>query len=69
MTPQRLEKELDEALTTFNEEIVFMLDTFDQSHHDDNLTKQDMEEIGRQVFYAMSEFKGSLIKYLRKTDR
>lgn len=69
MSLQQLDKELDTTLQTFNEEIVFMLDTFDQSHQDEYLTKDDMEEIGRQVFYTLHEFKDALIKHLWKESR
>ncbi|MED0665666.1 hypothetical protein P4T04_04960 [Bacillus badius] len=65
MNVQRLEKELDESLQVFNEEIVFLLDT----HDDDYLTKDDLEDIGRHVFYAMHEFKSILIKHLKHADR
>lgn len=69
MTPQRLAKQLDEALTTYNEEVVFMLDTFDQTHDDENLTKQDMEDLGRQIYYLLSEFRNSIVKFLKDNNQ
>lgn len=65
MTPQQLDRKLVETLDVFREEIVFMTETYDREY----LDKEDIEHIGRQVFYTLHEFKDQLIKYLKEHDR
>ena len=64
MTPQQLKKNLEESLQMYNEEVNYMVETFDQTHQDENLTKKDMEEMGKQTLYLVSELNKQVIKYL-----
>lgn len=61
--------ELDKALVTSMEslqsQIQFDMETFSQTHDDEYLTKDDMEEIVRQVFYTFGDFKDNIISYLK----
>ncbi|RUS47864.1 hypothetical protein ELR57_07825 [Cohnella sp. AR92] len=63
-----LDSRLKEAVQSFNHEVRFMLDTFEQSHEDECLTKRDLEEIGRQVFYCLSEFREHIVDFLNKQN-
>ncbi|MBM7650532.1 hypothetical protein JOC78_003529 [Bacillus ectoiniformans] len=65
MNINQLEKELDESVQTFNEEVNSLL----SSHKKEHFTADDMEELGRQVYYTFNEFKGSLIKYLKQLEK
>ncbi len=61
-----LEQKLTEALHSFKEEVEFHLETFNQTHQDENLTKDDLEFIGRQVFYCLHSFKDAIVDTTRK---
>ena len=65
MDIQELDKRLQDAMFTYNREMQFCLDTFDQSHDDDRLTKDDMDEMSRQVFYTLGEFREVIVDYLK----
>jgi transcription elongation factor GreA-like protein len=60
-----MEKRLNEAVDNFRAEMQFHLETFDQSHNDEYLTKDDLEQISRQVFYCLSDFKNIITEYLK----
>lgn len=64
MTPAQLEKELNEALDNFREEMIFLIDTHDEKY----LTNYDLENIARQVFYTLDNFIKIIVKYT-KTSR
>lgn len=66
---RKLEKGLSDALENFKEQIKFDLDTFEQSHQDKYLKKDDLEEIGRQVYYCLSDFKERITEYLKEASR
>lgn len=59
MTPAQLEKELNEALDNFREEMIFLIDTHDEKY----LTNYDLENIARQVFYTLDDFIKIIVKY------
>lgn len=61
-----LEQKLNEALTTFSQEIHFHLETFNQSHEDENLTHRDLDFLGRQIFYCLSDFKDAITAYAKQ---
>ncbi|MGG3524882.1 hypothetical protein ABES13_05090 [Bacillus pseudomycoides] len=69
MTTERLEKELNKALDDFRENTLFNIETFEQVHENEYLTKDDLEEINRQVFYCLHDFKSKIVKYLKKETR
>lgn len=69
MSTGRLEKELNKALDDFRENTLFNLETFEQVHENEYLTKEDMEEMNRYTFYCLNDFKNSIIKYLKDNDR
>lgn len=65
MDVKELDERLRDTIFTFDKEIRFYLDTFDQSHDDKNLTKDDLEDLGRQVLYTLGEFRECIIDYLK----
>lgn len=65
MTPKFLEKKLDESLEAFRQEMIFLTNTHDREY----LTKDDLEQIGRQVFYCLYDFKETIVRYARENDR
>ncbi|EJQ56211.1 hypothetical protein IEQ_00185 [Bacillus cereus BAG6X1-2] len=65
----KLKEQLDEALENFKESTRFQLETFEQTHENEHLTKEDMEEMNRYTFYCLNDFKNSIIKYLEENDR
>ncbi|PEU78332.1 hypothetical protein CN386_13450 [Bacillus cereus] len=69
MSTERLEKELNKALDDFRENTLFNLETFEQVHENEYLTKDDLEEINRQAFYCLHDFKSKIIKYLKENNR
>ncbi|BAR86751.1 uncharacterized protein KNN_05959 [Bacillus thuringiensis serovar tolworthi] len=69
MSTDRLEKELNKALDDFRENTLFNLETFEQVHENEYLTKDDLEEINRQVFYCLHDFKSKIVKYLKENNR
>lgn len=69
MAAGQLEKKLNEALDSFRENTQFNLETFDQSHENEYLTKADLEEISRQTFYCLNDFKNIIVKYLKEENR
>jgi len=62
MTPKQLEENLDEEIHTFSKEIMFLVD----SKGEEYLTNYDIEDIGRQVFYTLMEFKNHMVKYAKE---
>ena len=66
---KKLEEGLNEALERFRQEIIFQMETFDQTHDSDYLTRGDFEEINRQVFYCLFDFKNQIIEYLKAAQR
>lgn len=63
---EELDVRLKDAIQIFNREIRFHLDTFEQTHENEFLTKDDFEEIGRQAFYCLSSFREEIIEYLKR---
>jgi len=57
-----LEKELNNALITFSEEIKSNISC--ASDPKETLNYYDYEELARQTFYALDTFKISILKYL-----
>lgn len=49
----------------FNQEVMSLIDI----HDNDYLTKDDLEDISRQIFYCLYEFKDLIVEYLKKNDR
>jgi hypothetical protein len=64
MNLERLEKELNEALITFSEEIRSNISC--ASSPRETLNYYDYEELARQTFYCLDTFKTAIIKYLEK---
>ncbi|MBB6692323.1 hypothetical protein H7B90_13005 [Cohnella xylanilytica] len=64
-----LDTKLQEVVNRFNTEMKFNLDTFEQSHDGDQLTKRDMEEISRQVFYALNDFRRAIVEFVKSEGR
>ncbi|MGD0153298.1 MAG: hypothetical protein ABSC17_06000 [Thermacetogeniaceae bacterium] len=62
---KKLEKGLDDTLENFKKEINFLVDTFPQGHSNEYLTKDDLEEIGKQVYYCLADFRDKIIEYLK----
>jgi hypothetical protein len=56
-----LSAELNKALDVYRMEIESIIET---SRADENC-KYDLEQVARQVFYALSEFRDVLIKHLK----
>ncbi|MGS7463797.1 hypothetical protein [Bacillus paranthracis] len=69
MNHAQLKEQLDEALENFRVATQFQLETFEQVHENEYLTKDDMEEMNRYTFYCLNDFKNSIIKYLKDNDR
>ena len=71
MSPSKL-RDLDEALELatdeFKKNVNLELETFSQSHDNKYLTKDDMEEIACETFYALNKFRNELIKYLKEKE-
>ncbi|MGN4930283.1 hypothetical protein [Bacillus cereus group sp. MYBK14-1] len=65
MKTENLEKQLNKALDDFRENTLFKLETFEQAHENEYLTKDDLEEINRQVFYCLHDFKKVIVEYLK----
>ena len=61
MDKLKLEKELDQCLDDYVKEVKFNVETFKGEF----CTKDDMEELARQTFYCLNEFKKCLIKHLQ----
>lgn len=64
MNLNALEKELNEALITYAEEIKSNISC--ASSPRETLDYHDYEEIARQTFYTLDSFKDSILKYLAK---
>lgn len=64
-----LDKNLEKALDDFSKQITFDMETFSQTHDNDYLTKVDLEEITRQTFYVMLDFKTQIIDYLKDNTK
>ncbi len=60
MSTNDLKKELDKALTDFSEEIHGKYAEGSKTP----ATEGDINELGRQTFYVLDQFKDALIKYL-----
>ncbi|HGO9411008.1 TPA: hypothetical protein ACLBZV_005484 [Bacillus cereus] len=69
MKVNQLKDQLDEALEHFRESTRFQLETFEQTHENEYLTKEDMEEMNRYTLYCLNDFKNSIMKYLEENDR
>lgn len=69
MNHAQLKEQLDEALENFRVATQFQLETFEQTHENEYLTKDDMEEMNRYTFYCLNDFKNNIIKYLKDNDR
>lgn len=63
MTLRELEKNLDEALQTFSEDIESNISCYDVR---ETLNYYDYEKIARHVFYMVDDFKRNIIKYLEQ---
>jgi len=63
MNLERLEKELNEALITFSEEIRSNISC--ASSPRETLNYYDYEQLARQVFYMVDDFRANIIKYLK----
>lgn len=69
MKHAHLKEQLNEALEHFRESTRFQLETFEQVHENEYLTKDDMEEMNRYTLYCLNDFKNSILKYLEENDR
>ncbi|MBD7939450.1 hypothetical protein H9655_20625 [Cytobacillus sp. Sa5YUA1] len=69
MTPKQLDDKLDEALENFRVATQFSVETFDQTHQDDLLNKDDLEELSRYIFYCLNDFKNIISSYAKNTNR
>jgi hypothetical protein len=67
----KLDEALEKSLESFKEEIKFNLETFYQNnkHPKEFLTKDDYEEITRQTYYVLGEFKKAIIDYLKENSK
>ena len=61
MTKAQLDKKLDEVLHTFWDETSFVTDG---PYSNEPVTKGELFESHRQVFYTLNEFKKILLDYL-----
>ncbi len=64
MNLNALEKELNDALITYAEEIKSNISC--ASRPEETLNYYDYEELARQTFYTLDSFKDSILKYLAK---
>lgn len=64
---KKLDRRLNDTLENFRLEVQFDVETFEQTHKDEYLTKNDLEELGRQIYYCLSDMRNALLDYL-KTD-
>lgn len=62
MSATHLKHKLDEALDDFAREVDFIYDTMD----DENVTRDELKELGKQVFYTLGRFRNEIVKELRK---
>lgn len=69
MTPGQLKEQLDQSLEAYRESTQFLVETFEQTHEDEYLTKDDMEEINRLTFYCLYEFKKHIVTFLKTFNR
>jgi len=65
MTPKQLDENLDEEMRTFSKEIMYLV----ESHDGNYLDGSDMEDIGRQVFYTLMEFKKHMVEYAKENEK
>ena len=68
MRVEELKKNLDKNLHDFSAEIRFEVETFNQNHDSEFLTKYHMEEMSKQTFYVMGNFRDSVVKYLESQE-
>lgn len=69
MTLDQLEKQLDKTLESYQSETLFTVNTFDEPYYSEEAAKETIEQMGRQTFYALSEFKQHILKYLKDHER
>lgn len=62
-----LEEALELSVNDFSKQMHTDIETFSQSHENEYLNKNDMDEISRQTFYALNDFKKHIISYLKDT--
>ena len=60
MTNSQLDSELTKALQVFSNEIRSMY----EEASNEPATKNDINELARQTFYTLDEFRKSILKYL-----
>lgn len=61
-----LDKALIKSLEDYKAETIFDIQTYNQSHKKgEYLDEYDLEEISRQVYYLMDDFRKSIIEYLK----
>ena len=61
-----LKNELERFIDEYSAEVRFFLEYMDE---DENVTKDDLEQLHRHTFYTFMDFKNSLIEYLQATER
>jgi len=62
---QKLQEQLESALETYRNEIQFNRESFGAKQ---SVTAADLEELGRQTFYALNDFKNYIISYLKERN-
>ncbi|AWK50486.1 hypothetical protein DIC82_05320 [Clostridium beijerinckii] len=60
MNIDELEENLSESLNQFSMEMQNKID----NAVDDSLNKNDIDDLAREVFYTLNDFKDNIIKYL-----
>lgn len=68
MELNQLEKQLDQSLEAYRKETIFTVDTFDQPHYNEEVTKETLEQMGRSTYYTLYEFKKSIMNYLKEGE-
>lgn len=66
---KNLDQRLNEALENFRLDVQFDVETFEQTHKDEYLTKKDLEELSRMIYYCLSDMRNALLDYIQNDLR
>ncbi|ASV67212.1 hypothetical protein [Cytobacillus kochii] len=69
MTPEQLEGKLEKSLERFNLEMQSYRDTFNQTHKEDVLIKEDLDYLYKHTYYTLNDFKNEIIEYIKKNNQ
>lgn len=67
-TVDELDNKLNKCLNEFTKEMESHVQAF-RNGNDKYLNEYDMEDISKQVFYTLNDFKKNIIGYLKNSDR